>query len=120
MNVPLRLDKAALIAAMVDSVPEKVEPGMRELGEMVVELEEVSDGICVGDGQRGAHCCMHARDCMVADRQVRRRWLVVRVLPRPNACAGAPIERGSGRSEVTTKPDLKGKYLLAATCLVTS
>jgi hypothetical protein len=56
----------------------------------------------------------------VANRQVRRPGLVVRVSPRPSACAGAPIEIGFVRSEVTTKPDLKGKYLLAATCLVTS
>jgi ABC-type uncharacterized transport system ATPase subunit len=36
------LDKVALITAMVDNVPEKLEPGIRELGEIVVELDEVS------------------------------------------------------------------------------
>jgi hypothetical protein len=37
----------------------------------------------------------------VANRQVRRRRLVVRVSPKPNACAGAPIEIEFGRSEAT-------------------
>ena len=36
------LDKAALITAMVGSVPEKLEPGLPELGEIVVELNAVS------------------------------------------------------------------------------
>lgn len=36
------LNKAALITAMVGNVPEKLEPGMPELGEIVVELDEVS------------------------------------------------------------------------------
>lgn len=36
------LDKAALITAMVGNVPEKLEPGMTELGEIVVELDNVS------------------------------------------------------------------------------
>jgi simple sugar transport system ATP-binding protein len=35
------LDKSALIAAMVESVPDKIESGMRELGETVVELDNV-------------------------------------------------------------------------------
>ena len=35
------LDKAALIAAMVESVPEKMDSSVRELGETVVELEDV-------------------------------------------------------------------------------
>jgi hypothetical protein len=52
----------------------------------------------------------------VANRRVRRRRLVVHVSPRPSAGVGAPIAT-FGRSEVTTKPDLKGKYLLAATYL---
>jgi hypothetical protein len=52
---------------------------------------------------------------MVANRPARRRKLVVPVSPRPSANAGAPIERGFGRSEVATKPELKGNYLLART-----
>jgi simple sugar transport system ATP-binding protein len=36
------LEKAALIAAMVESVPDKMEAGIRDLGEVVVELENVS------------------------------------------------------------------------------
>ena len=51
--------------------------------------------------------------------KVRRRRLIVRVSPKPSACAGAPIEIEFGRSEATTKLDLKGNYVLAATCLVT-
>ena len=35
------LDKSALIAAMVESVPDKIRSGMRELGETVVELDNV-------------------------------------------------------------------------------
>ena len=35
------LDKAALIAAMVESVPDKMDSGVRQLGETVVELENV-------------------------------------------------------------------------------
>ena len=42
------------------------------------------------------------------------------VLPRPSANAGAPIERGFRRSEVATKPDLEGNYLLARIRLVMS
>jgi ABC-type uncharacterized transport system ATPase subunit len=37
-----KLDKSVLIAAMVDSVPEKAEAGLHEFGEVVVELDEVS------------------------------------------------------------------------------
>jgi hypothetical protein len=37
------------------------------------------------------------------------------VLPRHSDSRGSPIERGFGRSEVATKPDLKGNYLLART-----
>jgi hypothetical protein len=33
---------------------------------------------------------------------------------------GSPIERGFGRSEVATKPELEAKFLLAAIYLVTS
>jgi hypothetical protein len=47
---------------------------------------------------------------MVENRQVQRRRLVERVSPKPSACAGAPIETGFGRSEVATKPDLKGNW----------
>jgi len=35
------------------------------------------------------------------------------VLPRPSDSGGSPIERKFRRSEVATKPDLKGNYLLA-------
>jgi hypothetical protein len=57
---------------------------------------------------------------MVANRQALEPRLAATASAKPSDCAGAPIERGLGRSEVTTKPDLKGKYLLAATYLVTS
>jgi ABC-type uncharacterized transport system ATPase subunit len=38
----LEFEKSALITAMVGRVPEKLEPGMRALGEIVVELDEVT------------------------------------------------------------------------------
>ena len=70
-----------------------------------------------GAKTRAGGCCQvraepgKARSAsMVANRQVRRRRLVVRVSPRFSAGAGTPIERGFGRSEVTTRPDPKGKY----------
>ena len=49
----------------------------------------------------------------VANRQVRRPRLVVHVSPRPSDSDGSPIEREFERSEMATKPDLKGNYLLA-------
>ena len=39
----------------------------------------------------------------------------MRASPRPSANAGAPIERKFRWSEVPTKPELKGNYLLART-----
>ena len=38
----LELDKSALISAMVGRVPEKLEPGVHALGEIVVQLDEVT------------------------------------------------------------------------------
>ena len=44
-------DKTTLISAMVGSVPEKAEPGLRELGEIVAELEDV--GVAPSPLRRG-------------------------------------------------------------------
>jgi hypothetical protein len=49
----------------------------------------------------------------------RRRW-VEHVSPRPSDSGGSPIERGLGRSEAKTKPDLEFKFLMVRTRLVTS
>lgn len=57
------LEKAALIAAMVDSVPEKLEPGIRELGEIVVELDDVSvPSSRERRGLDGASLCVRRRE----------------------------------------------------------
>ena len=50
---------------------------------------------------------------------LRRRW-VEHVSPRPSDSGGSPIERGLGRSEAKTKPDLEFKFLMVRTRLVTS
>jgi hypothetical protein len=49
-----------------------------------------------------------------------RRRRVVHVSPRSSDSGGSRIEREFGQSEMATKPDLKGNYLLARTRLVTS
>jgi hypothetical protein len=78
-------------------------------------LPETLMSQCDGDGRAGQGALpLHG-----GKSKVRRRRLVVRVSPKPSACAGAPIEIEFGRSEATTKLDLKANYVLAATCLVT-
>ena len=87
---------------------EQTSPGRRK-GWRLCGAKTRAGGCCQVRAEPGKARCRFT----VASRPALRRRRVVHVSPRPSDAGGSPIEREFGRSEMATKPDLKGNYLLA-------